>query len=44
VVFEDGAQELGNGKNVLGMTDLLEDVRIEPFGKQPQQARRAKPR
>ena len=34
MVFEDGAQELGDGKNVLGMADLFEDVGIEPFGKQ----------
>jgi site-specific DNA recombinase len=32
VVFENGAQELGDGEDVLGMADLLQDVRVEPLG------------
>jgi hypothetical protein len=32
VVFENGAQELGDGEDVLGVADLLQDVRIEPLG------------
>jgi hypothetical protein len=31
VVFENGAQELGDGEDVLGMADLLQDVRVEPL-------------
>ena len=32
VVFENGAQELGDGEDELGVADLLEDVGIEPLG------------
>ena len=32
VVFENGAQELGDGEDVLGVADLLRDVCIEPLG------------
>jgi hypothetical protein len=32
VVFENGAQELGDGEDVLGVADLLQDVGIEPLG------------
>ena len=32
MVFENGAQELGDGEDVLGVADLLQDVRIEPLG------------
>ena len=31
VVFENGAQELGDGEDVLDMADLLQDVRVEPL-------------
>jgi hypothetical protein len=34
VELENLAQELGNGKDVLRVTDGLEDVSIEPFGEQ----------
>jgi len=34
VVFENGAQELGDGEDELGMADLLEDVGIEPLGEE----------
>jgi hypothetical protein len=34
VVFENGAQELGDGEDVLGVTDRPEDVRVEPFGEE----------
>ena len=30
--FENGAQELGNGEDKLGVADLLEDVAVEPLG------------
>jgi hypothetical protein len=32
VVFEDGAQKLGDGENELGVADLLENVSVEPLG------------
>jgi hypothetical protein len=32
VEFENGAQELGNGEDELGVADLLEDVAVEPLG------------
>jgi hypothetical protein len=32
VVFENGAQELGDGEDVLSVADLLEDVAVEPLG------------
>ena len=32
MVLEDGAQELGNGEDELGVTDLFEDVRVKPLG------------
>jgi len=32
VVFEDGAQKLGDGENELSVADLFEDVSIEPLG------------
>lgn len=31
VVFEDGAQEFGDGEDELGVADLFEDVRVEPL-------------
>jgi hypothetical protein len=34
VVFEDSAQELGDGEYILGVADLLKDVSIEPLGKE----------
>jgi len=34
MVFEDGAQELGDGEDELGMADSLEDVGIEPLGEE----------
>lgn len=30
--LEDRAQELGDGEDILGVTDRFEDVRVEPFG------------
>ena len=32
MVFEDGAQKLGDGENELSAADLFEDVSIEPLG------------
>lgn len=32
MVFEDRAQKLGDGENELGVTDLFEDVSVEPLG------------
>ena len=32
VVFENGAQQLGDGEDVLGVADLLQDVPVEPLG------------
>ena len=32
MVFEDGAQKLGDGENELSVADLFEDVSIEPLG------------
>jgi hypothetical protein len=33
VVSGNGAQKLGDGEDELGVTELLEDVRVEPLGK-----------
>ena len=32
VAFEDGAQELEDGEDKLGVADLLADVGVEPLG------------
>jgi hypothetical protein len=32
VVLENGAQELGDGENILVMADFLEEVNVEPLG------------
>ena len=34
VIFENGAQKLGDRKNILVMADFFQDVIVEPFGEQ----------
>ena len=34
MVLKYRAQELGDGEDVLGVTDRLQDVRVEPFGEE----------